>query len=295
MSDIELQESWRTLLVRLFLLTAGSLIGAVSVNVFYAPAEIAPGGISGLAIILNTLIGTPIGLIVLIGNIPIQLLALKMLDGGWRVVARTIYVVIVYSLAIELVAPYLPVEGISDDRLLSAIFGAILSGIAGGLIYRAGGTFGGTSTIARILQRKLGTSFGSTYLYTDTLIVLLAGLVFGWTGALYAIVTLFVDGTTADYVLEGPSRIRTATIITNHPEAVAQVLMTQLDRGVTSWAGKGMYTGQERMILFVTVNRPQVADLRHLVFITDPDAFVVIGHGHTAYGQGFQPSIIKGK
>jgi uncharacterized membrane-anchored protein YitT (DUF2179 family) len=124
-------------------------------------------------------------------------------------------------------------------------------------------------------------------LYTDTLIILMAGLVFGWTGALYAIVALFVDGTVADYVLEGPSRVRTATIITNHPQEVAGVVMTQLGRGVTAWEGRGMYTGQERSILFVTINRPQVNELRHLVMQVDADAFMVIGQGHTAYGEGF--------
>jgi uncharacterized membrane-anchored protein YitT (DUF2179 family) len=281
--------SWRARTVRLVLLTAGALLGAVAVNVFYTPANIAPSGISGIAIILNHLVNTPIGLVILIGNIPIQLLALRTL-GGWQVVARTVYALVIYSIAIDQLGPYFPSSGISDDHLLNALFGGILGGIGGGLVYRAGGTFGGTSTLARILQSRTGTPFGSTYLYTDTLTVLLAGLVFGWPGALYAMITIFVDGTTADYVLEGPSRIRTATIITNQPEAVAAVLMQQLGRGVTAWQGKGMYTHQERSILFVTVNRPEVSDLRRLVFSIDSDAFIVIGQGHTAYGEGFQMS-----
>lgn len=282
-----LNNNVRAVVVRFVLLTAGALLGAVSVNVFYTPAEIAPSGISGVAIILNHVIGTPIGLIVLLGNIPIQLLAVRML-GGWPVVARTIYVVVVYSLAIDLLGPYFPEFGISDDRLLNALFGGILGGIGSGLVYRAGGTFGGTSTLARILQSRMGTPFASTYLYTDTLTVLLAGLAFGWAGALYAMITIFVDGTTADYVLEGPSRIRTAIIVTNQPDVVAALLMTELHRGVTAWQGQGMYTYQERSILFITISRPQVNELRQLVFSVDPGAFVVIGQGHTAYGEGFQ-------
>lgn len=284
MADGNIDTNWRTAAVRLILLTFGALLGGVAVNVFYTPADIAPSGVSGLAIILNKLIGTPIGLVILLGNIPIQILALRTL-GGWRVVARTVYVLAVYSFSIDVLGSYM--TGISNDSLLNAIFGGILGGIGGGLVYRAGGTFGGTSTLARILQMRLGTALGSTYLYTDTLVVLLAGLVFGWPGALYAMITIFVDGTTADYVLEGPSRIRTATIITNQPEAVAAVLMAELERGVTAWAGKGMYTGQERSILFVTVSRPQVSELRRLVFSVDPNAFLVIGQGHTAYGEGF--------
>lgn len=285
---------WQTVTKRLILLTVGTLVGAVAVNLFFEPYSIAPSGVSGLAVILNHLIGMPIGLVILLGNIPIQLLALRTL-GGWRVVASTVYVVVLYGLAIDLTAPLFPQQGITEDRLLAALFGGILGGIAGGLIYRAGGTFGGTSTLARILQKHLGTPLNSTYLYTDTAVVLLAGLVFGWEGALYAIVAIFVDGTLADYVLDGPSTIRTAIVITDQPEAVAQAVMTRLGRGVTLWQGTGMYTGLPRAVLFVTVLRPQVGELRALVFAADPQAFVVIGQGHTAYGEGFsQPVRARG-
>ena len=170
------------------------------------------------------------------------------------------------------------------------MFGGILGGIAGGLVYRAGGTFGGTSTLARILQRRLGTSLNNTYLYTDTLVIVLAGLIFGWEGALYAMVAIYIDGATSDYVLEGPSTVRTATIVTNKPQEVANAIMAEFSRGVTGWPGKGMYTGQERHVLFVAVSRPEVNELRALVFDVDADAFIVVGQGQTAYGEGFQPA-----
>ncbi len=279
--------AWRGIASDLFLLTVGGILSGVSLNVFYAPYEIAPSGVSGVSVILNHLIGTPIGLMVLLLNIPIQILAYRML-GGWRIVLKTAYVVAIYSLAIDVLAPYLPASGITNDRLLSALFGGILGGIAGGLVYRAGGSFGGSSTLALILQKKLGTAFNSTYLYTDGLVVTLAGLVFGWESALYAIVAIYVDGTAADYVLEGPSTIRTAMVITNRPQEVASLIMRDLGRGVTQWAGTGMYTGQVRHVLFVTVRRPEVGNLRQLVYSVDPHAFMVVGQGHTAYGEGFQ-------
>lgn len=281
------QLDWRASAWRIILLTVGALVYAVAVNLFFKPYQIAPSGVSGVAVILNSLIGTPVGLIILIGNIPIQILAYRTL-GGWKIVARTVYVIILYSIAIDMLAPYFPVTGITDDSLLSTIFGGILGGIAGGLIYRAGGTLGGTSTLARILQMRLGTSLNNTYLYTDSLVVLLAGLVFGWEGALYAMVAIFVDGATADYVLDGPSTIRTATIVTNHPREVADVILDSLDRGVTGWQGEGMYTEQPRTVLFVTIMRTEINDLKSLIFSVDPGAFIVIGQGHTAYGEGFQ-------
>ncbi len=287
MTHLKHPHALRTSLIRFAFLTAGALLGAIAVILFFEPYEIAPSGASGIAVILNTLIGTPIGLMILLINIPIQFLAYRML-GGWRTVLRTSYLLVVYSLAIDMLAPYFPKDGITDDRLLSALFGGILGGIAGGLVYRAGGTFGGTSTLARILQRRLGTSLNSTYLLTDTAIVLLAGLIYGWEGALYAMVAIYVDGATSDYVLEGPSTVRTATIVTNHPEQVAAAIMDELERGVTGWDGRGMYTQQARYVLFVAVTRPEISELRELIFEVDPDAFIVVGQGQTAYGEGFQ-------
>lgn len=277
----------RTTFVHMAFLVFGSFIAAVAVILFFEPYEIAPSGVSGLAVIINTLTGTPIGLVILVANIPIQFIGYKML-GGWRVVFRTGLVLVIYSFGIDILTPYFPTGGITDDRLLSALFGGILGGIGGGLVYRAGGTFGGTSTLARILQKRIGSSLNNIYLYTDTAVVLLAGLVYGWEGALYAMVAIFVDGAVADYILEGPSTIRMATIITNKPDEVATGVMNRMGRGVTSWQGKGMYTGESRTVLFVTVMRPEINELRELIFAIDRDAFFVIGQGHTAFGEGFR-------
>lgn len=273
----------------LLLLAVGSVISAAAVSVFMAPFEIAPGGVSGVAVILNHLDPRlPIGLMVLIGNIPIQVMGFLTL-GGWRVVAKTLVYVVIFSLTIDLAGPYLAAARIGEDVLLNALFGGIIGGLGGGLVYRAGGTLGGTSTLARILQQKMGVPLSTSALYTDTGVIVLAGLVFGWEGALYATVALFVGAAASDYVLEGPSVIRTATIITDQPERVADAVMQAMRRGVTAWPGTGMFTDQQHTVLFVTVARPQVGQLRQVVFAADPEAFVVIGQGHVAYGKGFKP------
>ncbi len=269
----------------LLLLTLGALISAIAVIVFEAPFDIAPGGVSGVAIILNSLIGTPIGLVILLGNIPIQLIAYRML-GGWRVVAATIYPVVLYSLLIDLLTPYF--STVSDDRFLNAVFGGIIGGIGAGLVLRVGGTMGGTSTLGRIIQQRYGIPLSSSTLYTDGLVILVAALVFGWAGALYAMVSLFVGGATADYILEGPSVIRTGVIITDHPREVAAQIIAELGRGVTAWDAKGMYTDQPHSVLYVTISRAQVNALRRIVTSVDTHAFMVIGQGHAAYGEGFK-------
>ena len=269
------------------LLTVGAVISAVAVIVFEAPFNIAPGGVSGLAIIVNSYTGWPIGLMVLIGNIPIQIIAYRML-GGWKVVATTVYVLIIYSVFIDVFTPYFPAEGVSRDIFLNAVFGGIIGGIGAGLVFRAGGSMGGTSTLGRILQERYGIPLSSSTLYTDSAVIVLAGIAFGWEQAMYAIVMLFVAGVTSDYILEGPSVIRTAIIITDRPTEVANAVMDSMGRGVTAWESRGMYTDQPHTVLYITIGRGQVNTLRKLVIDADRDAFLVFGQGHSAFGQGFR-------
>jgi uncharacterized membrane-anchored protein YitT (DUF2179 family) len=279
--------NWRSLSVKFLLLNAAALIGALSIIVFMSPANVAPAGVSGLGVILNHLTGVPIGLVILIGNIPIQILAYRFL-GGWRVIAGTIYVLLVYSFAIDILSPYFPEQGVSDNTMLNALFGGILGGVSTGLVYLAGSTYGGTSTLGRIIQLKFGIPISTSSLYTDTLVIALAGLAFNsWEAALYALVALFLGGIATDYVLEGPSIIRTALIITDRPKEVSDIIMQQMRRGVTAWQGTGMFTSQQHTVLFITIGRPQVGELRRLVLQADPAAFIVIGQGQTAYGEGF--------
>lgn len=281
----------RNLIISYSMLSIGAILGAMALLVFLAPNNIAPTGVSGIAVISNFLFDTPIGVVVFILNIPIQLLGMRFLSGGWRNLLRTGYVITLYTITIDLLAPYVPPELYTDNELLSAIFGGVVGGIGSGIVIRAGGNFGGTSTLALIIQRRTGMPLSSIYLYTDTIVILAAGYFFGINAALLAIVTLFIDGMAATYILEGPGVIRTAVIVTNKPEEVSQAIMSNLERGVTGWEGRGMYTGGIRTVLYISVSRSQVQELRQLVHDADINAFMVIGQGHTAYGEGFQRRI----
>ena len=280
--------NWRSQAVNLFILTLGAIINAASVVIFLTPFSIAPSGVSGIAVILNTLIGTPVGIVTLLLNIPIQYLAYKMLPGGLRTIVLTIYVVTIYSFSLEFLGRFVPTDGVSDDVMLNAIFGAVVNGISAGMIVRVGGSLGGTSTLALILQRRIGTPMSMTYLYTDIAVVIIAGFVYGWAGALYALLVIFLSGVATDYVLEGPSVIRTAVIITDHPQEVSEAIMSQMGRGVTSWNATGMYTQQAKTVLYITISRSQVEELRRIATRVDSSAFIVIGQGQMAYGQGFK-------
>lgn len=279
---------FRTNLFNYIQAIVGAIIGALAIVVFLSPFEIAPSGVTGIAVVLESLFNWPLGWMILIFNIPIVIWGAYTLPGGWRTVLDTIFIVVIYSIAIEILGNALEGVVLSQDRMLNTIFGGALMGLYTGLIYRSGMSMGGTGTIALIIQRYTGMSMSSIFLITDTGTIMLAGFVFGLEGALYALVVLFIAGLATDYVMEGPSVIRTAMIITQKPEEVSQAIMDNVQRGVTMLSGKGMYTGQERSLLYVTIARSESNELRKVVQNADKDAFIVIGMGHTAYGEGFK-------
>lgn len=277
---------------RSVLMTLGVLLSALSYSLFQVPNHIAAGGVGGLSIIINHFTGWPPGTLYFIMNLPLLILGFFFL-GRWPFVARTVFAVVIFSSATDVLVVYLPgllpAYPLTHDTLLNAIYGGLVGGVGSGLVYQAGGTIGGTGIIGRIIQQRTGTPLSQIYLYTDGVIVLTAGAVFGWELALYALLTLVLSGMASDYTLEGPSSVRTATIITNRPEALSQALIKGLGRGVSQWPIIGSYTGETHAMLICTIYRPQVNDLKGIVGEVDPRAFVTIGIAHQAFGKGFMP------
>ncbi|HRQ42296.1 MAG TPA: YitT family protein [Chloroflexota bacterium] len=276
----------------LTLLTIGVLIVSVAYVVFQVPNNIVAGGISGLSIIINQFTGWPVGLMYWIMNLPLLLLGFFQL-GRWGFLYRTLIAATIFSVSTDLLLIYLPTVlpefPLTDDLLLNTIYGGIVGGIGGGLIYRAGGTMGGTGILGRVLQKRTGRPLSQVYFYSDGLIILLGGVVFGPVMVLYGFLMLFLNGLASDYTLEGPSTTRTASIITNKPDELIQALMQRVHRGVTYWPITGGYTGQQRYLVLCTVTRPQVNELKEVVAEVDREAFVTIGVSHEAMGSGFTP------
>lgn len=265
----------------------GAVLQAAALHLFLVPADLTGGGVSGISQIIHNYTGWPIGLMVLLGNLPLFALGWRYL-GGARFAYRTVFSVAVFSLAVDLFSKLWPTTGLTDDLLLNALYGACISGFGYAFVYRGQGTSGGTDILARILVHYRSMSLSQTYLLTDTVTMLLAGLTFGWDRALYSIVMLYISGIAADSVTQGSRVVRTAMIITHAPEAVGQGILHGLGRGLTKLSGWGMYTGQERSVLYCVVSRAEVERLKSLVAESDPRAFVVIGHAYEALGEGFQ-------
>ena len=286
---------WREV-QRLLILTIGAFLCALGYVLFEVPHHLSGGGLGGISIVINHFTGWAVGLLFWIMNLPLLLLGYFYL-GRWRFVLRTLLGATIFAFATDFLAGYLPnvisAYPITDDLLLNAIYGGITSGIGGGLIFRAGSTLGGTAITGRIIQQKTGLPLSQCYLFTDGIIILGMGLVFGWQISLYAFLILFINGLAADYILEGASSTRTAMIITNHAQEMSNALMQKLERGVTYWEVTGGYTSQKRYLVLCTIYRPQVNQVKRIVADTDPEAFVTIGLSHQALGNGFVPFRVR--
>jgi uncharacterized membrane-anchored protein YitT (DUF2179 family) len=265
----------------------GAVIQAVGMDLFLIPGKLAAGGVSGISQIINRYTGWPIGVMIILFNIPLFVLGWRFL-GGRRFLIRTFLAVIIYAVLIDWLALYLPAN-LTGDSVLNALFGGVLMGGGMGLVFRAKGTTGGTDILARLLGKWRGIPLSESFLITDTAVVLGSGIAFSWTLALYAVVALYTSGMAAELVSEGTGIVRAATIITDQPQAVGEKIMRELSRGVTMWQGKGMYSGKERQILFCAISRSEVNPLKEIIYEVDPAAFVVIGQAHEALGEGFKP------
>lgn len=269
------------------IILAGAFLQGISMRLFIIPTQLLSGGLTGAALIINYLTEIPIGLMIFIGNVPLFFLGWRYL-GGLRFVLRSVVAISLFSFFTDISALFLPAAGVSDDLVINSLYGAILGGLGLGMVYRGKGTTGGTDILGRIMNHKLGISISNAYLITDTVVILLGGLIFNWELALYGLAVIYVMGLAAQTAFEGPAVYRTAIIISNQPSTVSEGIMRRLNRGVTMLYGEGGFTQQKRDVLYVVVTQSEIPLLKEIVKDADVEAFMVIGQAHEALGEGFR-------
>ncbi|HEY1409170.1 MAG TPA: YitT family protein [Promineifilum sp.] len=269
------------------LILLGSALLAISMHLFFIPHQLVAGGLSGTAQIISSFTGWPIGTLTFALNVPLFILGWFQL-GGYRFLARTIVASFLFSIILDGLRLLWPNFYLTDDLALNALYGGVTAGVAVGILFRARSTSGGTDILARILERRFGTPLSQAYLYTDGLVVLLAGLAFGWERALYAVIALYIGGVMVEVTLNGSNIMRVVTIITSKPAAVSERIMADLQRGVTDWTGRGMFTGEERHVLLCAISRADTVLIKAIINEVDPDAFVIIGQAQEVFGEGFR-------
>jgi uncharacterized membrane-anchored protein YitT (DUF2179 family) len=279
-----------------FWMTVGILLTAYALDAFLIPNKIAAGGVSGLATVVfyalrdAGLPSIPVGVTMLALNI--VLLAIGIRARGWRYGAKTLYGAVGLSLAIDLMAPLIQPLA-TKDPLLAVLWGGALTGIGMGMVFRVGGNTGGTDIVAQLLTKKVSLGVGQLMLLVDACVLLVAGLKFGPELALYGAVAVFVTTTTIDVVQEGLSTEKAAFIFSKLNDEIGQTIMAELGRGATAFAARGVYTGEDREVIFCVVSRRELDDLKNIVHTIDPEAFLVISDVHEALGEGFKEARIR--
>ncbi|MBZ4686567.1 MAG: hypothetical protein PWQ96_1224 [Clostridia bacterium] len=268
-------------------ITAGVILTALSLVWFLVPNKIAAGGVSGLATVVYHVMGIKVGITMLVINIPLFILSVKEL--GVRFGIRTLYGTITLSLFTDFFAAL--TKPLTNEPFLAALYGGVLAGAGLGMVFRFGGTTGGTDLAAQLIKKFLKTSVGQALLAIDAIVIALAGIFFNVELALYAMIGLFTTTKLIDVIQEGVGYAKAAFIISDHTSEIANGILNILNRGATLLKGQGVYTGVHKDVVLVVVSRAEVTRLKALVNEIDPKAFVIVTNVHEAIGEGFKSMI----
>lgn len=274
-------------LVSFLVITLASAVYALGFVWCYEPNDIAFGGITGIAQIINHLLPVaPVGVTVIILNIPLFLLGWKLLGG--KMLLGSLYAMFISSVFIDLFTPlwdWQPME-----PFLATIFGGLTMGLSLGLIFQQGSTTGGTDLAARLLKLKLAwLPMGKLLMAVDLVVIVLVALAFrALDTMLYGLVALYISSIAMDGVLYGLDNAKVAYIISDHNEEISRSIVEDLDRGVTILHGQGAYTGTDKKVLLCAFKQREIASIKNLVKEIDPDAFLIVCPAHEVLGEGFR-------
>lgn len=268
------------------LIALGLLLCTLAYNLFLIPNTIAAGGFTGIAQLINSFTGWPVGSVSLALNVPLFLISMKSM--GLKFGLRSLIATVMLSLMLD----NLHFGWSMDDRWLATVYGGLLSGAGFGLILRGNATTGGTDMLASLIHRifpRIKVSIGLFAI--DGLVIIASAFVFDTTAAMYALITIMVSNVVVDFVLEGPNSSHAFFIISDKSEEIAQRILSELDRGVTGLDGVGMYSMEKKRVLLCVVSRLETVSLRRIVFSVDPRAFLISSKANDTFGEGFKPHV----
>lgn len=268
-------------------ITLASAVFAVGFNWCYAPNGIAFGGMTGVAQIIHRFLpAVPIGVAVIVLNVPLFLLGWKLLGG--RLLVTSLFAMAASSVLIDLLDSLHQFQPM--DSLLACIYGGVLIGAALGVVLLQGATTGGTDLIARLLKLKLAwLPMGKLLLAVDLAVIVAVALAFrSLNSALYGVVSLYIATLVMDGVLYGLDNAKMAYIISESPEEIAAAIMRDMGRGVTVLKGRGAWSGEAKQVLLTAFKQRQIVQIKRLVKELDPAAFLIVCEAHEVLGDGFR-------
>ena len=275
----------KKVLKQYMIITIGSIIYAVAFDWFFAPNQVALGGITGLAQVINAVVpALSVGIMTIVMNVPLFLLGWKFI--GWHLLTSSLFAMLLSSASIDAIAAVHTFT--SMDPMLAGLCGGALMGLGLGIVFSQGATTGGTDVVARLLKLKFPwLPIGNLVLIPDFVILSLAALVFGRVeAALYGLISLFVQAKVMDTVLYGMDTSKVAYIVTDRWKQVSDAILA-MERGVTFLRGEGAFSGAEKHILMVAFKQKEIVQIKQLVHETDPRAFLIVVDARDVLGEGF--------
>lgn len=275
----------------IFFMFTGSIVLAISYAMFLVPFHIVPGGVSGIAIILNYLIKVPVGITSILLNIPIFYLGFRFLGKLYGI--RSILGMVFSFLTIDFMYEILKLPKATDNPILASIYGGILMGIGLGLVLKGKATTGGTDIIGLIINKFTGVSVGVGIFIVDFFIISLSGLVYhSLEYPLLGYLTLFLSSKSIDFVLEGWTYAKLVFIVSEKEEEIKKYILEDMNRSGTFLFGETFYKENPKKVIMTVISTKEFPVLRQAVKRIDPEAFVIITDVYEVVGKGFRPRSI---
>jgi len=268
-------------------ITFGIILVALSVEYFYAPNNIAAGGVTGAAIVINAIMPSlSIGILTLVLNVVLFVVAFAFIDGKFGV--KTIYASLGLSVILWVIEKFFNPVAVTNDLMMATVFGTLISAVGMAFVFNENASTGGTDILAKILNKFFHLDIGKSLLIVDFIITFASILAFGINVGLYAMLSVILLGLVVDRLIEGLNVCKSVFIISKKNDEISKYIIYTLDRGCTFLKGVGAYTNQENDILYAVISRNQFIKLKKFIKEIDPQAFITVGEVHEVLGEGFK-------
>jgi uncharacterized membrane-anchored protein YitT (DUF2179 family) len=268
------------------IITIGVILVIISFEFFFFPNKIASGGVSGLALVINNMFGFDTGIVMIIFNAILFVLAFVFIGGNFGI--KSLYAAFGLSFALSIIEKtYTPIA-VTDNLMLASIFGSVLLALGSAIMLTQDATTGGTSITAKILSKYAHIDFGKGLLISDSIVILLAMYTFGTERALFGLLSIYLTGNLIDKFIDGFNLSKQVMIFTEQEKLVSDYIIKDIDRGCTVFYGKGGYTGKHSCMILTILNRSEFIKLKKFIINYDENAFITVNETSEVLGKGFK-------
>ncbi len=269
-------------------ITIGILLVALSVEYFFIPNNLAAGGVTGFAIVINHYIPfIETGILVFIMNLLLFVVAFIFIGGGFG--GKSIYASFALSAIMWIIENFFNPRAVTEELMLAAIFGTLISSVGMALVFNANASTGGTDIIAKILNKYFDIDIGKSLLSVDFIVTLLGAITFGIDIGLYSLLSVMMNGFAIDRIIDGFNSVKEVIIISERWEEILGYIINNLERGCTIFQGRGGYTKNNTNLIYAVVGRTEFIKLKTYIKEIDPRAFITISEAYDVLGEGFKP------